>query len=223
LISEYDYINNPKESGYRSIHLIYRYKLKDTSAYNGLQLELQLRTKLEHAWATAVETVGTFLEYSLKSSEGPNEWLSFFSLAGSAFAHMEDSTLVPGYESLCKRDTFSATTVEANRLGVRDMLIRYSSAVKAIPASTSRAAFYLVELNLKEEEERVSIIPFARDQLEKANVEYSKAEKRAADGEPIQVVLVSAGSVESLRRAYPNYFLDTHDFLSHLRRIERAS
>lgn len=223
LISEYDYVSNPKDSGYRSIHLIYKYKLKDISPYDGFQLELQLRTKLQHAWATAVETVGTFLEHSLKSSEGPDMWLKFFSLAGSAFAHLEDSPLVPGYELLDKAGTFSATTVESQRLGVRDMLAGYSSAVKAIPTGTSRGAYYLVELNLKGEQKSVSIIPFARDQLEKANVEYSKAEKRAASGEDIQVVLVSAGSVESLRRAYPNYFLDTHDFLRQLKRIEKAS
>lgn len=223
LISEYDYVCNPKDSGYRSVHLIYKYKLKDPSPYDGLQLELQLRTKLQHAWATAVETVGTFLAHSLKSSEGPDVWLKFFSLAGSAFAHLEDSPLVPGYESLSKVETFSATTVESQRLGVRDMLVGYSSAVKAIPTGTSRGAYYLVELNLKGEQKSVSIIPFARDQLEKANIEYSKAEKRAADGEDIQVVLVSAGSVESLRRAYPNYFLDTHDFLLQLKRIEKAS
>ena len=184
---------------------------------------MQLRTKRQHAWATAVETVGTFLEHSLKSSEGPDEWLKFFSLAGSAFSHLEDSPCVPGYESLAKQETFIATTTEANRLGVREMLTRYSSAIKAIPTGTTRAAYYLVELNLKEEQKSVSITPFARDQLEKANVEYSKAEKRAANGEPIQVVLVSAGSVDSLRRAYPNYFLDTHDFLRQLKNIEKAT
>ena len=223
LISQSDYIASPKPSGYRSIHLVYKYKQKHDSPYNGLQLELQLRTKLQHAWATAVETVGTFIEHPLKSSEGPDEWLKFFSLAGSAFSCLEDSPLVPGYESLDKRETYIATTAESNRLGIRDMLVGYSSAIKAIPVGTSRAAFYLVQLNLEDEEKSVSIRPFARDQLERANAEYMKAEKRASDGEHIQVVLVSAGSIDSLRRAYPNYFLDTHDFLRHLKRIEKSS
>ncbi len=77
LVSEYDYVAKPKISGYRSIHLVYKYALPRPSAYDGLQVELQLRTRLQHAWATAVETVGTFLEHSLKSSEGPDEWLNF--------------------------------------------------------------------------------------------------------------------------------------------------
>ncbi|MCL1479674.1 MAG: RelA/SpoT domain-containing protein [Marinobacter sp.] len=66
-----DYINYPKESGYRSVHMIFRCK-------NGFSIELQVRTIIQHAWATAVETMGTFLNYSLKSSEGPDEWLNFF-------------------------------------------------------------------------------------------------------------------------------------------------
>jgi len=63
-----DYINSPKSSGYRSIHQIFKCK-------NGFSIELQIRTQIQHAWATAVETMGTFLDHSLKSSEGPDEWL----------------------------------------------------------------------------------------------------------------------------------------------------
>lgn len=220
LVSEYDYVATPKSSGYRGVHLVYKYKHRDHTIYDGLQLELQLRTKLQHAWATAVETVGTFLQHSLKSSEGPEEWLKFFSLAGSAFACLEESPLVPGFEELDREATFSATALEANRLAIRKMLVGYSSAVQAIPTGTARGAYYLIELVLKGEQ-KVLITPFSRDQLERANTEYSKAEKRVAQGNDSQVVLVSAGSVESLRRAYPNYFLDTHDFLRHLARIEK--
>ena len=60
LANEKDYIRNPKPSGYRGIHLVYRYQSDRSKVYNGLQIELQLRTRTQHAWATAVETVGTF-------------------------------------------------------------------------------------------------------------------------------------------------------------------
>lgn len=56
-----DYINYPKTSGYRSIHIIFK-------CNNGFSIELQIRTQIQHAWATAVETMGTFLKHSLKSS-----------------------------------------------------------------------------------------------------------------------------------------------------------
>jgi putative GTP pyrophosphokinase len=57
LIRQDDYIKNPKKSGYRSLHLVYKYKNKYRTDYDGLQVEIQLRTELQHIWATAVETM----------------------------------------------------------------------------------------------------------------------------------------------------------------------
>jgi putative GTP pyrophosphokinase len=70
LISCDDYIKNPKPDGYRSIHVIFKYKNRLNSNYDGLQVELQIRTKLQHAWATAVEAMSTYLGVALKSGEG---------------------------------------------------------------------------------------------------------------------------------------------------------
>jgi ppGpp synthetase/RelA/SpoT-type nucleotidyltranferase len=112
LVGEKDYIQNPKTSGYRGIHLVYKYKNKSVDSYDGLHIELQFRTKLQHSWATAVETMGTFLNQALKSSEGPEEWLKFFSLTASAFAHLEESNAVPEYEDLSKEETFFFRVVQ---------------------------------------------------------------------------------------------------------------
>lgn len=73
-----DYIGHPKVSGYRGIHLIYRYNSDRKKTYNSLKIEMQLRTHLQHAWATAVETVGTLQRQALKSSQGDADWLRFF-------------------------------------------------------------------------------------------------------------------------------------------------
>src|SRR5664279_5137636 len=59
LHQEDDYIKNPKLSGYRGVHLVYRYNGRK-SEYNGLKIEIQIRSDIQHAWATAVETVGMF-------------------------------------------------------------------------------------------------------------------------------------------------------------------
>ena len=48
---------------------------------------------------------------------------------------------------------------------------------------------------------------------------YAEVEKQAQSGEPVEAVLVSAGSVDALRKAYPNYFLDTHEFILQIERI----
>jgi len=67
-----DYIDSPKRDGYRGIHLIYQYKALESqnAAYDKLRVEFQLRTKVQHAWATGVEAVGIFTNQALKSNVG---------------------------------------------------------------------------------------------------------------------------------------------------------
>ncbi|MFN4156210.1 MAG: RelA/SpoT domain-containing protein [Paracoccaceae bacterium] len=54
---KYDYISNPKPTGYRGVHYVYAYRSSSDarSELNDLKIELQLRTDAQHAWATAVE------------------------------------------------------------------------------------------------------------------------------------------------------------------------
>ncbi|MBE9399000.1 RelA/SpoT domain-containing protein [Pontibacterium sp. N1Y112] len=220
LVSEKDYIENPKDTGYRGIHLVYRYKNDKAPDYDGLHVELQIRTRLQHAWATAVETMGTFLNQALKSSEGPDEWLSFFALAGSAIAHLEESSPVPGYESLDKIATFKQVLQACDTLDVENRLDAFSVAAESIHKDHQAGNYHLITLDL--EEKLVYINSYGRRKLGEANEEYAKIERDIANGKPFQVVLVAAGPIESLRKAYPNYFLDTHEFLKQIKRMRRS-
>ena len=58
----HDYISETKESGYRGVHIIYKYHSPEKPQYDGLYVEIQLRTRLQHLWATAVETVDFFFK-----------------------------------------------------------------------------------------------------------------------------------------------------------------
>lgn len=74
---EKDYLSSPKESGYGGYHLIY-------SCYEGLaeehpwkkaSVEVQLRTQLQHAWATSLEIIDTLEDINLKTSiKGHDKW-----------------------------------------------------------------------------------------------------------------------------------------------------
>ena len=219
LVSIKDYIAVPKESGYRSVHLVYKYKNNKFPEYNGMHVELQIRSKLQHYWATAVETMGTFLKYSLKSSEGPTEWLDFFSLSGCAFACLENTPLVPGYEGKSKEEIYTETLKEAKRLNIYDGLKAFSVIIKRMPITKRHDFYYLIKLDL--DKKTVSAQAYFKKHLEAANKEYAKYEKRILNGENLQVVLVSASSVKNLRRAYPNYFLDTREFINQLDKIKK--
>jgi ppGpp synthetase/RelA/SpoT-type nucleotidyltranferase len=59
LQKDQSYIEKPKAGGYRSHHFVLRFEGRpEEEAFRGRKIELQIRTKLQHAWATAVEAVG---------------------------------------------------------------------------------------------------------------------------------------------------------------------
>ncbi|MBC8287578.1 MAG: RelA/SpoT domain-containing protein [Nitrospinae bacterium] len=222
LFSEKNYIDAPKKEGYRGIHLIFRYKNRLVPDYDGLYIELQLRTKLQHNWATAVETMSTFLKQALKASEGERRWLEYFEIVGSAFAHLEETTLVPGYKGLTQEQTFAMVASKEKQLGVLDKLRGYSRAVETIGVRNKKASYHLVILNYGTKTVRIKA--FSKSQLDVASEEYSLEEEKAANlGEKIEVVLVSAGTIKDLKKAYPNYFLDTRDFVKEVESIIASS
>jgi len=216
LIDEKDYINKPRsEDGYRSLHLIYKYKNKRNPAYDGLRLELQLRTKLQHTWATAVETMGTFLGQALKSRQGDKEWIDFFAITSSAFAYKENTIPVPRFKDLSCNETFSAVAEAEVNLDALEKMDGFSVAVNEIVKRRGKGkswSYHLIILNSLKQ--TVQIIPYDRESFKEAMMNYSKVEAEAAKGKKIEPVLVSAGPIDELRKAYPNFFLDIRDFMS---------
>lgn len=218
LVSSKDYIKEPKADGYRSIHLVYRYVNARAPAYNGLLLELQLRTQLQHAWATAVETMGTFLGQALKSGLGDQSWREFFEISSAALTHLENTTSVPGYEKLSRKAIFSRVAETERNLHVLNKLEGFSIAADHIKTEHGAGGTYHLII-LDSLQRSVSIKPFPENQLEQANSEYIKVEERAQNGEKVEAVLVSAGPIQALKKAYPNYFLDTNQFIEQIRRV----
>ena len=93
---EYDYIANPKKSGYRSYHMVYQFHSDSKDTYNkNMFIEIQFRTKLQHMWATAVEMMGIYTKSNLKSSQGDQDILRFFTLVSSLFAIEEKMPICP--------------------------------------------------------------------------------------------------------------------------------
>jgi Region found in RelA / SpoT proteins len=211
LIREDDYITHPKRDGYRGVHLVYRYYSDRAATYNGLQIEIQLRSRLQHAWATSVETVGTFLNQPLKANVGPEAWKHFFTLTGSIFAATEKTPLVEGTPQ--NRENLKAEArALAQRLQVRNVLTAFGTALRITEEEEQPdVRYYLLVLN--PESRQLSINGYARAELERATESYLAYEKLMVATPGSQVVLVAADSLESLRRAYPNYFLDTEVFL----------
>jgi putative GTP pyrophosphokinase len=81
--------------------------------------------------------------------------------------------------------------------------------------------YYL--LQLFPEERRTVTETYRRVELAAANADYARCEERVRQGERVQVALVAAGTVEALKQAYPNYFMDTQEFVKILDLIEASA
>lgn len=207
-----DYINYPKASGYRSVHQIFKCK-------DGFSIELQIRTQVQHAWATAVETMGTFLDHSLKSSEGPDDWLAFFSLASSAFAILEGTPRIEEYSGLSDQETFELLLNTEKKLDVDSKLSGFRVAARRIKNDKKSGKYHLVTLDL--DKMTADIKSYQAKDIEHANAEYSKVEEQVHEGRNIQVVLVTSESIAALKKAYPSYFLDSQNFSKQLGFVEK--
>lgn len=76
-----DYISSPRASGYRAVHLVV--------TYDGRCVEIQLRTRLMHEWAVAVERFGGRMNEDLKSGRGPRKVIVWLEAVAGALA-LED-------------------------------------------------------------------------------------------------------------------------------------
>lgn len=215
LKNKFDYIEKPKRSGYRGIHLIYRTQYpsgKKESA--NLLIELQLRSKLQHIWATAVETIGTFLGQGLKFNRGDEDWKDFFALVSSAFAIMEESEILAIHKNLTKKQIYTKIKEEYIRLNVDDIMKGFAITAQNIIKNQKGKASYFCLITLNEKEKTVNLSRFPKTQLKTANTALLESEKNPDN----QSVLVSISDIKKLNKAYPNYFLDAVDFLSVLKK-----
>ena len=206
-----DYVTNPQRSGYRGIHHIYEFDTDAVPACNGLKIEVQLRSPYQHAWATAVETVGTFTRQALKSSQGSEEWLRFFQLMGTVVAKREGTTSIPNTPEDAIQ-LVDELRQHAERLNIVNRLTTFGNALNITETDTAfqDARFFLLELDPNAQ--NVTVSGFKRDDLMHATRLYADVEKKIAETGG-DAVLVSVDSLAALRRAYPNYFLDTRVFI----------
>lgn len=220
-VNEKDYISYPKNDGYRSIHLIYKYNSDKEGKrdYNGLLVEVQIRSKLQHLWATAIETVDFFTRQAIKSNEGQKEWMEFFKLVSSAFAIMENTPLVPNTPNNPK-ELYSQIRKKEIELQVIKVMRGWTNAVRVFEEAVKKShnlQFFLLELDIVGE--KLNISGYTKNEEEKAILDYAKAEKRNQGKKEYDVVLVGADTSGELKKAYPNYFVDTKEFLLYLQKI----
>ncbi|ORE94138.1 hypothetical protein ATO13_08691 [Stappia sp. 22II-S9-Z10] len=210
---EYDYILNAKPDGYRSYHIVYRFS-SDDDEFNGRRVELQIRTRIQHSWATAVEAVGLLRGENFKGGGGDDDWRRLFTLMSEEFAIAEGVREIDRSETQIRR-------AELRRLNIRldavSMLERSRQAVnytEQYVLPTHRPQYYLLKFDRLHKV--VTVTTYSAVDSETAA--FHEAEIRAEENGDATATyaLVEVEAIDKLKSAYPNYFIDVEAFAKNL-------
>lgn len=207
-----NYIDIPKMGGYRGHHFVLEFAGElHEAVYHGRRVELQVRTRLQHAWATAVEAVGMVRGEDLKAGEGHADWLRLFTLMSSEFADAEGCPPVPGTSDIqARREEIRDID---NRISAEATLSKINTALRITEGGVSaHTNFFLVQYDGANQSLRVrgyTSSPLGSEQ-------YDFDESRLSS---MNSVMVEVDRAENLREAYPNYFLDVATFADNIMKI----
>lgn len=200
---KYDYIKNPKSTGYRGVHDIYSYDVNSKAGrlLKGLLVEIQYRTKVQHAWATAIEVIGFITESQPKFQVGDTRYEECMSYASEILArYWEDST---GPHSDLKNKYI---VKKFDELESELQLIRTLTGLNTAKTQKMTSEKNMILVFKKDGGLDVQPYKDATDALDS----LFKLEKEYPD---LDVVLVRADTNEEIRMAFQNYFSDAKSFV----------
>ena len=227
--NRYNYIKNPKSDGYRSIHKVFYYSSNipystlNEKRFNleNKKIELQLRTRLQHIWATTVEiydiinksNIKTGTHNKLETKEG-----LFFKNCSLVFEGIESNDVEKIKININKIFRDKDLVEIYNRLkGIKN--IKNIQLPKTL--GSDEVFILITDLN------KGKTTFFATDPIEKndkqdtflINASYRRLEEKNTKGEYI-LLLLTLGDIKKLKNVYPNYFLNTNKFISILKKYK---
>lgn len=202
-VREKNYISEPKKDGYRSVHQIYKYQGSKEKKLKGYQIELQIRTKLQHQWATSVEIIDSIKQQSLKTGGGDACYRDFFKLSSKLIEYIE-----------LKKDISEISESIISTLKKLDEEFNILKTLSSLRVVTShldevKGKDYLI-LILDYIENSVRYIAVPEENISRDYLMYEQEYKEERNN----VVSVSVENLKKLKKAYPNYFLDAREFVS---------
>ncbi len=191
------------------------------------QVEIQIRTQLQHYWATAVDEAGEIYGIEYKSPEvrrmstgEDEERIRFFQIVSSLFATEEHSPQIPGFERPRDELIEELQTLKCSSRLLDDLIASTDSVLPPILPQDDDTNLFL--LKLSREDQYLDIEAFRRNQLSEALKRYGDLEDRieaniasgtgTGDGYD-NVVLVYAEDSRQRGIAYPNYSTNIRHFV----------
>lgn len=200
---KYDYIKNPKTTGYRGVHDIYLYDVnsRQGAPYKGLMVELQFRTKVQHAWATTVEVIGFVTENQPKFQQGDKRYEKIMALASEILARVYEEKK-GAYPDLDDKELVKQFIDLDHELSLLQTLKGLNKTSTEITENKNVILIFNENGNLE-----IKTFKDATSALK----ELFKLEKERPTKD---IVLVKADSGEDVQIAFKNYFSDASDFIT---------
>jgi ppGpp synthetase/RelA/SpoT-type nucleotidyltranferase len=199
---KYDYIKKPKDTGYRGIHDVYEYNVNSDAGKTlaGLYIEIQYRTLVQHAWATAVEVIGFITQSQPKFQRGDTRYERAMALVSELLARAHEQQKGP-FPSASDRDVLDEFLLLDKELHLMQTLRGLNSAKGDVTDKRNSILIFS-----KEGELEVRNFRDATDALRA----LFELEKKMPDQD---IVLVRADTSEEVRLAFRNYFTDAREFV----------
>jgi hypothetical protein len=217
---ESPHIDKPKKDGYRSHHMILEYCGRGPrKLYDGKRVEVQVRTRMQHSWATTVEAVGLLRGEDLKGNKGSADWLRLFFLMSAEFARAENCAeppKAPSHKERCTEIIALDKKLEASK-HLQNMSNAFQATDDLVENPLSKPTYYLLKFD--NATKQMSVEPYFAPK--EAMLQYDNAEEldNHSDTRRQNVVLVEADKLENLKVAYPNYFGDVQLFKMQLGKV----
>jgi putative GTP pyrophosphokinase len=201
-LDKYDYIKHAKDTGYRGVHDVYEYDVNSAVGKElaGLYVEIQYRTLVQHAWATAVELVGFVTESQPKFQQGDKRYEVAMALASEILARAHEDTKA-AFPDMSDREIVREFLALDKELRLLQMLRGLNATGKAV--SAKRNAILIISSSGELEVQMYRDAPDAIRALFELERDFPERD----------VVLVRADTSDEVRIAFRNYFSDARDFI----------
>lgn len=201
-VDKYDYIHTPKkETGYRGFHLIFQ----ETEGEIKANIEIQLRTEVQHAWATTLEMWDSEFRDNAKFGLANKETTRFFFLISEFLARFIEDKKINSTD-LSDKDLYTEIISLEKKLQILQKLktissIRTTKGLRKDPVPT-----ILIKTTLNNKRD-IEIIKYKSRNLKNAIYSYSK--KELENNGKDDIVLIFS---KNMKKAYNNYFNDLSMF-----------
>ncbi|WP_301430869.1 hypothetical protein [Acinetobacter baumannii] len=235
-----NYILQPKNDGYRSLHMVGKFNNKSNEKR---KIEFQIRTKLQHSWATTLEIVDIFTGQDLKSNDGLYDYKKFFKDVSDQFQIIENLKGFLDNDKGQLTKEYLTKVIQSQHLinqcnDIKNFMDRPVGSItienhlktycvtlndlnKVLAAKTNKDGFMLIRLNVQTR--KIEHEFFTNSEQTLASQRYSQYEQLLSKNEKWIVALLSTNAIGGLKEAYPNYFADSEIFLSYIGLIKIAA